>query len=295
MMYLPIIDVEGMFYYIFYILGKDYEDGFNCKDEEFLFDLDTKAVNIFQREMRKIFEWCGKPNKFLGFTHGTGNYRKTLDITYKSKRPTKPEAIGRITKACENRYKLIPVNNIEVDDACSISLIHYNKIYEDNIEYQPILVSADKDLLTIPGHHLRPRKNGELEYIFIDEVTGTYNLMYQMIVGDTADGVKGIEGLGEVAANKILGKEWIEYKLTDDEYTEDLYDEEGNCLHISGESIYDEIKYEKSLQVLQAYIKRYGEVEGCRQFSYNFIKLNMLRFPMYDFVIPELTNLVYAK
>ena len=102
MRYIPIIDVEGMFYYIFYILGKDYEDGFNCKDEEFLFDLDTKAVNIFQREMRKIFEWCGKPNKFLGFTHGTGNYRKTLDITYKSKRPTKPEAIGSHVYADRN-------------------------------------------------------------------------------------------------------------------------------------------------------------------------------------------------
>lgn len=63
----------------------------------------------------------------------------------------------------------------------------------------PIIVSDDKDLKTIPGKLYR---QGELEEI--DPVFADYYWLSQTLTGDTADGYPGCPGIGAVKAEKVL-------------------------------------------------------------------------------------------
>lgn len=65
-----------------------------------------------------------------------------------------------------------------------------------------IICTIDKDLDMIPGMH----------YNFVKKVLynvtpeeSIYNFYYQLLVGDTADGIKGVPGVGPVKAKRILG------------------------------------------------------------------------------------------
>jgi DNA polymerase-1 len=66
-------------------------------------------------------------------------------------------------------------------------------------ESQPIIVSQDKDMQTIPTQVWR---QGEL--MTISEEQADYYHMFQTLVGDTSDGYKGCPGVGKVKAEKLL-------------------------------------------------------------------------------------------
>lgn len=253
MKYNPIIDTEGIIYAIACVLNKQYQEA--NFDEIKLDRLDKQAVNMIQNKFRAIFKYC-EADMFIGFIHGKGNFRTYVDPQYKANRKNteRPVALNRITELAKNRYKLYIVDNIEVDDACAICLNYYNNIKDIN----PILVSPDKDLLQVPGHHLRVKMDGELLYSCISEEEGLYNLLIQVIKGDPNDNVKSIEGAGEVAAKKILS-----YPSTDNGIS----------------------------NVMKAYIERYGNLKGSYLFSRNFQLLYMIRESDYGFEIPKFIKL----
>jgi 5'-3' exonuclease len=64
-----------------------------------------------------------------------------------------------------------------------------------------IICTIDKDLDMIPGWHYNFVK--ELRY-YIHEDQGIRNFYKQLLMGDTADNVKGIQGIGPAKADKIL-------------------------------------------------------------------------------------------
>ena len=66
-----------------------------------------------------------------------------------------------------------------------------------------VIVSGDKDLLTIPGRHYR---DGEL--ITVTEAQADAQFFKQALMGDATDGFPGCPGIGE--KNKIFrSKEWL--------------------------------------------------------------------------------------
>jgi DNA polymerase-1 len=76
-----------------------------------------------------------------------------------------------------------------------------------------IIVSADKDMATIPGRHalFNSNENKWFETGTISEDDANYFWMMQTLTGDTADGYKGLPGTGPVKAEKILvGKTTLE-------------------------------------------------------------------------------------
>ena len=250
MKYNPIIDTEGIIYAIACVLNKQYQEA--NFDEIKLDRLDRQAVSMIQNKFRAIFKYC-EADMFIGFIHGKGNFRTYVDPQYKANRKNteRPVALNRITELAKNRYKLYIVDNIEVDDACAICINYYNNIKDIN----PILVSPDKDLLQVPGHHLRVKMDGELLYSDVSEEIGLYNLLFSLLKGDQSDNIKSVEGVGEKGAIKILERET------------------------------------SSINVLQEYIKRYGEVKGSYLFSRNFQLLYMIREPDYEFEIPKFIKL----
>lgn len=90
-------------------------------------------------------------------------------------------------------------DNIEADDALSIAGWDAWK----NLSNLPLLVHIDKDIDQVPGEHLNWRR---VERYNVTEEEARKELFRSMLVGDTADNIKGIKGIGPVKAEKILDK-----------------------------------------------------------------------------------------
>ena len=71
-----------------------------------------------------------------------------------------------------------------------------------NGSYQdPIMVTADKDMRTVPGKLLR------MDKMEINDVgDANRNWMTQALVGDTSDNYPGLKGIGPVKAEKLLAE-----------------------------------------------------------------------------------------
>lgn len=64
-----------------------------------------------------------------------------------------------------------------------------------------IICSIDKDLKMIPGNHSH-LVTGERTYI--SEQSGMFNFLKQVLTGDRVDNIKGLSGIGDVKALKLL-------------------------------------------------------------------------------------------
>ena len=131
------------------------------------------------------------------------NFRKIRypQAEYKAQRKPAPEIYKYLKEAIQSEYNWVSLMNLEADDTCRI-------IYEDNQNYQvaKVLVSIDKDFNTFEGEVFNPNKPDK-GIVFTTKQEAEYNLMKQVIVGDTADNYKGLEGYGEVKATKFLDEE----------------------------------------------------------------------------------------
>ena len=76
------------------------------------------------------------------------------------------------------------------------------QMYDKWEGFESIICTIDKDLDMIPGPHYNFVKK-ELYYVTPEE--SLYNFYYQLLVGDTADGIKGVPGIGPIKAKRILG------------------------------------------------------------------------------------------
>lgn len=131
---------------------------------------------------------------------GEGNFRKAIYPEYKGNRtadkPKHLEALRNWSIAELNAE--VTQNQLETDD--------YLGIYQ---EENTIICSLDKDLLQIPGKHYRwaiatSKWSKDEEWHDMTE-TGGLRLFYeQCLKGDVSDNVKGVAGLGEKKAKKLL-------------------------------------------------------------------------------------------
>lgn len=105
---------------------------------------------------------------------------------------------------------------MEADDSLGIAQI-YPKYIANNIllsvpkESWTVICSIDKDLLQVPGLHWNFVKK---EQKFVTPEEGLRFFYSQILIGDTADNVKGAKGIGPVRAAKVLdGIEAVPAKL----------------------------------------------------------------------------------
>lgn len=106
------------------------------------------------------------------------------------------EADDIISEMCTAHYKDVLISSFEIPMPCS---------WEDNIKQDCNLVacSSDKDFNTFPGFHYNPK--WKVKY-WVSEEDAELWFQCQMIMGDTVDNIKGIPGLGKMAAYKILSE-----------------------------------------------------------------------------------------
>ena len=121
-------------------------------------------------------------------------FRHEIFTEYKINRISKrkPLGLGAVIKEVKNNYESVSYPNLEGDDV--LGLLSTNNKYDN-----PVIVSVDKDMKTIPGLLLA----GETLEL-ITKTQADKNFMAMTIAGDATDGVPGIKGLGMVSATKIL-------------------------------------------------------------------------------------------
>lgn len=129
------------------------------------------------------------------------NWRKEIYPAYKANRKEKrkPELLSAIRDLLRKTYKTWERPTLEADDVLGIlSTANIGSLRG----YRKIIVSDDKDFLTVPGWLFR---KGML--IQVDEVSADRHHLVQTLTGDPVDGYPGCRGIGPQRAKKILDLE----------------------------------------------------------------------------------------
>lgn len=143
-------------------------------------------------------------------------YKIECEIPYKSNRKDTPDPryLHELREWYASKYRSHITHGREADDTIGIEC---TKNPRGTVRY------SEKDLRMIPGWHIESSTAFNNVPIYVDDPGVLYlqrklnGKVYvegwgykwfcaQMIIGDAADGVKGLKGLGDVAAYDYLGK-----------------------------------------------------------------------------------------
>jgi DNA polymerase-1 len=149
-----------------------------------------EADTLVQHKIKEIILGTGASRYYLCFT-GKDNFRKTVYPEYKKGRTRKPLCYGYLKSKLFVTDPCLEIDTLEADDIMGIRQTEGTMI-----------VSDDKDMLTIPGWHYRSG-----EKVYVTESEAYRNFMLQVLTGDTSDGYPGCRGIGKVKAEKLLGAE----------------------------------------------------------------------------------------
>lgn len=129
----------------------------------------------------------------MALTSGS-NWRKGLAATYKINRKgkRKPVLFNPLRDFIRHKWRTSEIETLEADDILGLSA---NRV--------DILVSSDKDLLTVPGRHFNPTKP-EDGVRKVTEREALHRHMTQTLTGDSVDNFPGCKGVGPKGAEKIL-------------------------------------------------------------------------------------------
>jgi DNA polymerase-1 len=143
-------------------------------------------VNFVRRETRS-------DSVVMALTSPT-NWRKGVAEDYKANRKNirKPMLLPAMRDFITSHWPTVIYDGLEADDVLGLMSGEGD-----------ILVSSDKDLLSVPGHHFNPDKPDD-GVIVVDEVTAFTQHMTQTLTGDSTDNYKGCPKVGKVGAAKIL-------------------------------------------------------------------------------------------
>jgi hypothetical protein len=128
---------------------------------------------------------------------GRGNFRKDYAITaeYKGNRKSreKPKHLQALRDFFVNELDAIVTSGEEADDRIAIRATQEGD--------KSIAISLDKDFDQFSGWHYNFVKKNKY---YITEEEGLFNFYMQFLVGDSADNIKGVAGIGPVKAKKLL-------------------------------------------------------------------------------------------
>lgn len=142
-----------------------------------------------------------RADDYIGTFSAESNFRYKVYryAKYKGERPEKPEWFKFwepiIKQHFIDKWKFVVPEDLEADDiVCALA---------ENNEGNCIICSPDKDMKQIIGLHYDYKKTDAVPMI-VDSVQANYFFWLQMLTGDGTDNIKGVPGLGEVKAKKIL-------------------------------------------------------------------------------------------
>ena len=132
-----------------------------------------------------------------GYLTGSNNFRNEIAKTapYKGNRVApKPYHFQLLREYMERAWGFEVIDGMEADDAIGIEAYR-------NEPDETIIVSIDKDLNMIRGHHYNFVKE---EKYFVTEEEAIRNFYLQILTGDKVDNIVGLAGIGPVKSKKML-------------------------------------------------------------------------------------------
>lgn len=165
------------------------------EDNHILFSNAEEAYDLFLQQIDRLKADLGSDDIVIAFTKGQ-SFRSNIYPPYKVPRQgnRKPLAFADVRERVERTYRTLIHPGLEADDVLGIWATR-------GTFHDPIIVSEDKDLKTIPGKLYRQN-----ELVGITEEEADYNFMFQTLTGDVTDGYPGCPKIGPKTAEKLLGE-----------------------------------------------------------------------------------------
>lgn len=154
--------------------------------------LDIAFVRI-DRLMGDII-WNTEADGYQAFLSGEANFRKIIYPDYKANRKDmpRPQWLQQCREYMIQHWDAVMTDGYEADDAIGIAA---------TTDPTAIVCSIDKDLKQLPGRHYNFVTN---EFQTVTYLEGVKNFYKQFLIGDKADNIPGIRGIGKVKAARIV-------------------------------------------------------------------------------------------
>ena len=182
----------------------------SCETEQYEESAKEIAVLRTDKLMREIL-YVTSADFYHAYLTGKGNFRKKINPEYKAHRKDKP--VPKYLQDCKqfliDNWNTELCEGYEADDALGTMQTK-----------ETIICTIDKDLDMIPGDHYNWVKN---ESYTISEVDGLRNFYKQLLIGDKADNIFGVAGIGTVKAERIIGP--LDYEEDMYKVVSELYDD----------------------------------------------------------------------
>lgn len=139
------------------------------------------------------------PSKDDFQTYLTGKTNFRFDIAkshpYKGNRKDveKPKHLASARQHMMNKYDAVVSENEEADDLIAKAAAA--------LGYNCVVASIDKDMLQLPCWHFNFGRN---EWTKVEPFEGLKFVYHQMLTGDRADNIIGLQGIGPKKADKLL-------------------------------------------------------------------------------------------
>ena len=134
------------------------------------------------------------------------NFREAIAVTqpYKGNRSgtKKPEHLQALRDRLTDYWGAVVAQGEEADDLISKRMTELGN--------DCICISIDKDLDTVQGWHYNFRKHNRY---YITSWQGLYNFYKQLLTGDRVDNIRGVKGIGDKKADKLLADAKTEEEL----------------------------------------------------------------------------------
>ncbi len=237
------------------VLDSDFIGWYICsnKKKDVVDELTGEVIDTIeiQKTLEECIEICDSfidninmvtnADYYLGFQTRGKCFRYDINPLYKANRKydNQPKYLQQVKDYLVSKHNFTWDNKYEADDL----VISFKRQHP---EFECIIVSPDKDILSTPGLHFNPRK---MQFKHTTEVEAVKAFWSDMCTGQGGDNIKGIPGKGKVAF-EILSKK---YK-PEEQFIDEFY----------------------RANILEMYVKHYGEFEGINEFYKNYRCLKLL-------------------
>ncbi len=177
--------------------------------------MDTSAIMGFMNALMDVIKREKPDHLAVAFDKGGSTYRYEMYQEYKAHRDETPEAIKIAVPYIQELLKAMHIPIIEVAGFEADDLIGTLAKQAEKEDFKVFMVTPDKDFAQLVSENIfmyKPARMGnDIEIWGIPEVLAKFEIErpeqvidYLGMMGDAADNIPGLPGVGEVTAKKFL-------------------------------------------------------------------------------------------
>ncbi len=177
--------------------------------------MDTSAIMGFMNALMDVIKLDKPDHLAVAFDKGGSDYRYEMYKEYKAHRDETPEAIKIAVPYIQQILRAMHIPIIEVAGFEADDLIGTIAKQAEKENYQVFMVTPDKDFAQLVSENIfmyKPARMGnDIEIWGIPEVLKKFEIErpeqvidFLGMMGDAADNIPGLPGVGEVTAKKLL-------------------------------------------------------------------------------------------